>query len=340
MASNKIQEGLTSFLKQTDDQLFETQAKYGKNVYRIAWVIEILAAFVGLFFAWTTAWYAYTTFDDITWVSAIGGALPFIIIAIMEPTKIFLASGLYHAKSIIWKSVFLGGLCLLIFVTFETIYNGLIQNNVNVTRGIQNINNQRNEISDELTDISNQISQYQHGNKNRELINQEFDTKIIERENNIVEQRANIRNDYSQQFANHNQIREQLFKEISSSFSGQLDRQLSALNIDIEKLERQKQTLLGDKKREEELIITEQEIAEKTQKRDELLQSNLSDDPEFQKLNEELKRMENRRNRAINNLDREFRAFQENNEQERLKKLQGVEDNLHACRLAFSGWLI
>ena len=52
------------------------------------------------------------------------GAAPFIIIAAVELTKIPLALGFYRTKRLVWRLTFLITLFLLVFVTFETIFNG------------------------------------------------------------------------------------------------------------------------------------------------------------------------------------------------------------------------
>ena len=123
--------------------------------------IEIGAALVGLFLALNLALIATTNCQKLNKLffraRAFGGALPFVIIALIEPTKIYLASGLYHAKPMGWKLLFAFGLLALTFVTFETMYNGLVQQNVNVGRSVQQLQNERSNKLTLLREKGNEL---------------------------------------------------------------------------------------------------------------------------------------------------------------------------------------
>ena len=69
-------------------------------------------------------------------IGAVMGALPFVIIAVIEPTKIPLAGGFYKTKILGWKLLILASLLGLTVVTFETMFNGLERNLTNVTRQV------------------------------------------------------------------------------------------------------------------------------------------------------------------------------------------------------------
>ena len=88
------------FGEESKDQ-FKKEEQFGKRLYITAWAVEILAALLGLCIAFFMAYDAYYTSEDkdfSTTINAILGALPFILIAIIEPTKIPLAGGLYRVK--------------------------------------------------------------------------------------------------------------------------------------------------------------------------------------------------------------------------------------------------
>ncbi len=126
-----------------------------RTVYITAWVVEIAAAIVGLFIAFTQGLSVFMTIPEVerdfgTYARAMVGALPFVIIAILEPTKIYLASGLYLSRRLLMRSLFLLGLIALTFVTFETMFNALVQQNTNVTREVQKLVNERLEKRDAL----------------------------------------------------------------------------------------------------------------------------------------------------------------------------------------------
>ncbi|MEQ8229240.1 MAG: hypothetical protein RIA64_14235 [Rhodospirillales bacterium] len=101
-----------------------------------AWAVEIIAAAIGLFIAIATA---LSTHEEIIstggsgasaadWMTIFIGALPFLMVAIVELTKIPLANAFYFSQSLAWKFIFMAALALLIFITFETMLNGFQRN--------------------------------------------------------------------------------------------------------------------------------------------------------------------------------------------------------------------
>ena len=77
-------------------EIFEKEVRYGKQLYIIAWGVEIIAVGLGLFIAVSIAYDAYSTYPTPTTsqtLNATIGALPFFAIAIVELTKIPLAGG-------------------------------------------------------------------------------------------------------------------------------------------------------------------------------------------------------------------------------------------------------
>jgi hypothetical protein len=188
MASSKLKQGLASVF-QSEEQIFEQQKKYGRGIYWTAWGVEIGAALTGLYLALNAAYIAFSQGDQdqIAWLRAVGGALPFFIIAIIEPTKILLASGLYHAKPLGWRLLFFFGLVVLTLVTFETMYGGLVTQNVNVSKNVQRIQNSRSDLLTELTAKGNDLSLTQMRTKEYllESVRREEETARSERDKEI-----------------------------------------------------------------------------------------------------------------------------------------------------------
>ena len=190
---------------QSEEQIFEQQKKYGRIIYYVAWAVEIGAALVGLFLALNLALIAYNKLPGIeqTFFSqarAFGGALPFVIIALIEPTKIYLASGLYHAKPMGWKLLFSFGLLALTFVTFETMYNGLVQQNVNVGRSVQQLQNERSNKLTLLREKGNELERVRA--RTPESLSRESEAKKASEEASRAEQ-IRIEN---QNFRMHHQL--------------------------------------------------------------------------------------------------------------------------------------
>jgi hypothetical protein len=190
MAASKLKQGLASVF-QSEEQIFDKQKKYGRIIYIVAWAVEIGAALVGLFLAFNLAMIAYAKLPEIEQTTlaqarALGGALPFVIIALIEPTKIYLASGLYHAKPLGWKLLFSFGLLALTFVTFETMYNGLVQQNVNVSRTVQQLQNDRSAKLTSLREKGNELERVRA--RTPEALSRELEEAKQKQENNRSKQ--------------------------------------------------------------------------------------------------------------------------------------------------------
>tara|TARA_Y100001970_G_scaffold293489_1_gene440662 strand:+ start:3979 stop:5790 length:1812 start_codon:yes stop_codon:yes gene_type:complete len=124
-STSAMRKGLDQFV--SPDKKFETNKRSGKQLIVIAWIIEVIVVFAGLFFAlYNIALALENKVANLSlWLNTLSGALPFIIIAIVELTKIPLAMGFYRATSKVWKTTFGVALLLLILVTFETMFGGL-----------------------------------------------------------------------------------------------------------------------------------------------------------------------------------------------------------------------
>ena len=164
----------------------ELNKQYGKNLVRIAWGIEIIAASIGLFIgvssAYTTIGY-YADMEDALRVGNVFtnvfiGAAPFIIIAAVELTKIPLALGFYRTKRLVWRLLFLVTLFMLVFVTFETLFNGLERNFSALESKIQKPRNAYQEQKATLANMQTSIDEATA--RTVEQINEDFAVKISE----------------------------------------------------------------------------------------------------------------------------------------------------------------
>jgi len=99
-----------------------------KMLYIFAWIVEGVAVTIGLALSVITAITYFKSagvadFSD--YMNALVGTLPFVIVAIVELTKIPLSGAAYYATSRIWKVVFTFSLLFVAMITFETMLNGL-----------------------------------------------------------------------------------------------------------------------------------------------------------------------------------------------------------------------
>jgi hypothetical protein len=97
---------------------------YGQLTYRGAWALEIIAASMGLLTALLLGSQAYQESDSAIPLDAILMAIPFVMVAFAELTKIPIATLLFVAP-IIYKPFALIALVLLAAITFETVVGGL-----------------------------------------------------------------------------------------------------------------------------------------------------------------------------------------------------------------------
>jgi hypothetical protein len=105
----------------------EARVSNGKFLYWFAWIIELCAASAGFLFAYLTLAktgqqnMANQTTEDIHLILA---TIPFVIVGIVELTKIPLVSTCYLSTSRVSKYLFGLSLILVSIITFETFLNG------------------------------------------------------------------------------------------------------------------------------------------------------------------------------------------------------------------------
>lgn len=199
--SELMQKGLAQLL--SPEEKFEKEKNFGKKIYYTAWAIEILAALIGLLIAAIIAHQAYYELPEIektygAGINALIGALPFLVIAIIEPTKIPLAYGLYKVKLFGWKMLILIALLALTFVTFETMFTGLERNLNNITNKVVRTQNQINTLNGKLSETERQIIEIEA--KTPESIRQKFKKSIDDLLNKEKQQIENLNNEYEKQF--------------------------------------------------------------------------------------------------------------------------------------------
>ena len=146
----------------------ELNKKYGKRLIYIAWSIEIVAASIGLFIGISSAISSISYYESMeggdaiignTFTNTFIGAAPFIIIAAVELTKIPLALGFYRTKRLVWRLVFLITLLLPVFVTFETMFNGLERNFSALESKIQEPRREFQEENAKLNNINQSLEE-------------------------------------------------------------------------------------------------------------------------------------------------------------------------------------
>ena len=117
-------------------EVSEDRKKIGSRLYRFAWVIEFFAVGIGLGIAVMQLATSFTElakgkdgalgFGDYT--NIVIAAVPFLMVAIVELTKIPFVDAFYQTSHRIWKTVFLVSLVIISGITFESALNGFERN--------------------------------------------------------------------------------------------------------------------------------------------------------------------------------------------------------------------
>jgi hypothetical protein len=158
------------------DELF----KHSRFLRKIAWLVEIIVVFIGLCISISLA-----TSGDSSTSNAFILAAPFVMISLVELTKIPFVVGLWHSrKSFIMYLVIISFLCL---ITFETLLNGF-------ERAFSSINNQINLKEIEISQIENQIK---INEEKIEITQQNYNVKT----KNISSDKVSVNSDYKKQYA-------------------------------------------------------------------------------------------------------------------------------------------
>ena len=108
----------------------------GLWLYRFAWFIEICAVLIGLAIAIMQGLSSFSEMqlEGDTGIGINGytnifiAMMPFVMVALVEITKIPFAGAFYITKSRAWKTIFLFSLIFIAFITFESAANGFERN--------------------------------------------------------------------------------------------------------------------------------------------------------------------------------------------------------------------
>ncbi len=223
----------------------ELNKKYGGRLVAIAWTIEIIAASIGLFIGISSAISSIAYYQGLegsdamigsTFTNTFIGAAPFIIIAAVELTKIPLALGFYRTKRLVWRLLFLVTLLLLVFVTFETMFNGLERNFSALESKIQEPRRQFQEQNSKLANINTALEEV--NSRTVEQIDDDYLLKInaaTEESRNRINELSDSRNQSIQKITDNKNSLLESYTSISDSRGTQ--QKVDRIRADIKKEE-------------------------------------------------------------------------------------------------------
>ena len=208
----------------------------GKFLLNMAWTVEILVAIIGICIAIIVIINAQGTenledladrsirLNDITF----GGI--FFIVAIVELTKIPLATAVYYSVRLYWKIIFLVGLLLVNVSTFETIVTGF-----------ERINRERTKIVDK------KIVKYHSINTQLEQLEDNTNIKQFDGEiNELRKQRSEINKQISEiNVSGQKRIQDIKDSGTNTSAIDELRKQIDTLNSNISDLRNKNVELTG-----------------------------------------------------------------------------------------------
>ena len=208
----------------------EFRVKAGMFLYRFAWSVELLAAAVGLSLAWLFLFIQVDiqkqdgNLSPNDWMLAFVAAIPFVMVAVIELTKIPLAFACYLSTSRMAKYLFGITLFLISIITFETFTNGFGQYIQVQLKAIKKVQHSMTTIGNEIENLKREKDNL--SGLSRQAINDASTDRIIKLNKS---QREGIQN-----------IDEELRREqdrLGGPKLNLLQEELIQLRIDDEKLE-------------------------------------------------------------------------------------------------------
>ena len=150
----------------TFEEIKKDRERSSKWLLVVAWGVEICAASIGFYFAAVTAQGTRVFIDQYNIIGSVDAnirlaMLPFVIVGLVELTKIPLAYAFYHARVKIWRAIFLITLIFLCVLTTETVFTGMERNLNNQMFIIADDLTEQEQLSEEIKNVQNNIKEIQ-----------------------------------------------------------------------------------------------------------------------------------------------------------------------------------
>mgnify|MGYP003971738487 FL=1 len=159
----------------------------GKKLYIFAWVIEIIAAFIGVMIAWSMGFQTYQYyvienghFPLINLFDLVLAGLPFLMVASVELLKIPFCKLIYLNKGFKIRFLFSIVLVLVTFITFETLVTGFERQFANISIQVSTPQKKLNTINQKITFREDQVSELRQ--KTDDSISDEVTIRRLEAE--------------------------------------------------------------------------------------------------------------------------------------------------------------
>ena len=209
-------------------QISPERERVGKLLYRFAWVIEVFAVGIGLGIA---IMQLATSFSELNrgregalgfgdWTNIIIAAVPFLMVAAVEITKIPFVDAFYKTSHRVWKVVFLLSLIVISGITFESALNGFERNFNALNIGVTRLQKELLVTEESMVPIQERID------RAASLTIEKIEGEYTDRYNQLSEQRA-------EQTTIVDDRKAQLRASIQSEYTEGLQEQLRTLREEV-----------------------------------------------------------------------------------------------------------
>lgn len=168
------------------EQEIRDRKKTASKLYIAAWVIEVFSVLIGLGIALMTMFYSFgSLYEGKQGSLGVGdftnifiATVPFIMVAIVELTKIPFTEAVYKTQSYLWKILFLVSLTFIAFITFESAMNGFERNFQALVSSVDKPSKQLVTVEETLENLNNEYEKL--SNLTQEGIDQRFNEQYKE----------------------------------------------------------------------------------------------------------------------------------------------------------------
>jgi hypothetical protein len=232
----------------------EERLSTGRKFYFTAWVVELVAATIGLTIAWSQGYETYLyllrenqgIFPLSQLFNLFIAALPFVMVAIAELLKIPFAYLVYMNRRPIVKWVYSFVLVSVTIITFETLIFGFERQYTNITTQVRTPQKKLDSINVKTTDINKRIARLE--SQTKESINDSINMMRLTAKENL-----------DSDIENYNNQKNELYKSSNSAAYNQVE----ILEKENTQIENQKNTSIKQLQETLKISIIEESESQK-----------------------------------------------------------------------------
>ena len=216
----------------TFEEIKQDRERASKWLLGVAWLVEFCAAGIGFYFAFVIADGTREFINEYNIIGSVDSnvrlaMLPFMIVGLVELTKIPLAYAVYHSRVTVWRILFSFTLIFLCILTTETVFTGM-ERFLNIQMSIiSEDQTEQEKLQDDIENIKmniNEISAY----------------NLPELEDNYNKVTSNNNRELNLKLEEIEKIRRTKINEINTKIDTQIDLYTKNQGTQLAELERQR----------------------------------------------------------------------------------------------------